>query len=223
MNTFLAFSINLHGNFKVPSPPLQFFHKLDDWIVATIAAIQYQHGMVFSAAHFRDLEFGVILQWLFIFLLLSYCDACSSRTPPRRPPSTPRPNITEHDALYNCPPQLAELFCLNGAQCVEIRFSHDRKVYSCSCADGFWGTRCEYKMLDGTYRAYLIETAGIAGGVAIAIFISFIVCMSLYVHMRRRRQRRLLENNNFSSEPRPFDKRPVKHDCPESIQLTTLA
>ncbi|XP_034250981.1 TATA element modulatory factor isoform X2 [Thrips palmi] len=97
-------------------------------------------------AHFRDLEFGVILLWLFIFLLrLSYCDACSSRTPPRRPPSTPRPNITEHDALYSCPSQLAEVFCLNGAECVEIRFSHDRKVYSCSCADGFWGTRCHQR------------------------------------------------------------------------------
>lgn len=94
--------------------------------------------------------------------------------------------------------------------------------YGCFCADGFLGSRCEFKALDGNYRTYLIETAGIAGGVAIAVFLSFVVCAALYVHMRRRRQRRSAEARNSSTGPRPFDKRPLQKG-PESIKLTSLA
>ncbi|KAK3913859.1 Protein spitz [Frankliniella fusca] len=178
-------------------------------------------------AHIRGLEFGVFLPWLFIFGLLSYssfCDACSSRSSPRQriSQSTPRPNSTEFDKFHECPPEFNEVFCLNGASCFQIQIYDKSLIYSCSCADGFFGSRCEYKSLEGTYNTFMIETAGIAGGVAIAVFLSFVVCAALYVHMRKRRQRRSAEANNISSGPRPFDRRP-KTNCPESIKLTSLA
>lgn len=196
--------------------------------MTSLAAAQIQQGMVFSAAHICGLEIGVvsILRWLVIFLgLLSYCDACSSRSPPRlrSPPTTPRPNITDSDSVFDCPREWAEWFCLNGATCFEVRLPENLKMYNCFCADGYWGSRCEYKGLDGTYRTYLIETAGIAGGVTIAVVLSFIICASLYVHMKRRRQRRLVQAADFSTERRPFDKRPITRVSPESIQLTSLA
>lgn len=178
----------------------------------------------------RGLEVGALLKWLFIFGLLSYCDACSSRGHPRSPSTTPptttstaRPNTTDYERFHECPLELKEYFCLNGATCFELRIPNNSQIYNCFCADGFWGNRCEYKVLDGTYRRYFIETAGIAGGVAIAVVLSFVVFASLYVHMRRKRQRRLVGANNFSAERRPFDKRPLTQDRPEAIQLTSLA
>lgn len=185
--------------------------------------------MVFSAALIRGLAVGVKLQlhWLFIFFGLlsysSYCDACSSRSTLRSRPTARPINATElNAAVLECSPLLAKEFCLNGGVCFEVRFSESYSpIPNCFCADGFYGLRCELKSTEYMYNN--MKTAGIAAGAAIAIFLSFVVCACLYVHMRRRRQRRLVEVHNFIIEPRPFDKRFLTRGTPESIQLTSLA
>lgn len=121
--------------------------------------------------------------------LLSIADACSSRTTPKpRPPApTPRPNITFH--TYECPPAYAAWYCLNGATCFTVKIG-DSLLYNCECTDGYMGPRCEYKDLDGSYmpsqRGFMLETASIAGGAAIAVLLVVILCVVIYVNYWRR-------------------------------------
>ncbi|CAH1366782.1 hypothetical protein MTP99_008071 [Tenebrio molitor] len=131
--------------------------------------------------------------WTFLVLVLasslfSIVDACSSRTTPKpRPPApTPRPNITFH--TYECPPAYAAWYCLNGATCFTVKIG-DSLLYNCECAEGYMGPRCEYKDLDGSYmpsqRRYMLETASIAGGATIAVFLVVIVCVVVYLQYKR--------------------------------------
>ncbi|XP_075216206.1 protein spitz-like isoform X2 [Lycorma delicatula] len=129
--------------------------------------------------------------------LLAITEACSSRSTPKpRPPApTPRPNITFH--TLTCPPAYAAWYCLNGATCFTVRIG-DSLLYNCECADGFMGQRCEFKDLDGSYfptrQHVLLETASIASGATIAVFLVVIICASLYI----RYQRRLKQNRAAS-------------------------
>ncbi|XP_063919849.1 probetacellulin-like isoform X1 [Zophobas morio] len=131
--------------------------------------------------------------WAFLVLVLassfvSIVDACSSRTTPKpRPPApTARPNITFH--TYECPPAYAAWYCLNGATCFTVKIG-DSLLYNCECAEGFMGPRCEYKDLDGSYlpsqRRFMLETASIAGGATIAVFLVVIVCVVVYLQYKR--------------------------------------
>ncbi|GLV45924.1 Keren [Carabus blaptoides fortunei] len=121
--------------------------------------------------------------------LLHITEACSSRTTPKpRPPApTQRPNITFH--TYVCPPAYATWYCLNGATCFTVKIG-ESLLYNCECADGYMGPRCEYKDLDGSYlpsqRRYMLETASIAGGATIAVFLVVILCIVVYVHFKRK-------------------------------------
>ncbi|RZC43051.1 uncharacterized protein BDFB_001198, partial [Asbolus verrucosus] len=114
--------------------------------------------------------------------------ACSSRTTPKpRPPApTARPNITFH--TYECPPAYAAWYCLNGATCFTVKIG-DSLLYNCECAEGYMGPRCEYKDLDGSYlpsqRRFMLETASIAGGATIAVFLVVIVCIVVYLQYKR--------------------------------------
>ncbi|XP_076619042.1 uncharacterized protein LOC143340696 [Colletes latitarsis] len=134
--------------------------------------------------------------YLATLLILSYtlfgiADACSSRSTPKpRPPTpTPRPNITFH--MYTCPPDYAEWYCLNGATCFTVKIV-DSLLYNCLCANGYIGQRCEFKDLDGSYlpsrQRVMLETASIAGGATIAVFLVVIICIAAYIHCKRKQK-----------------------------------
>ncbi|XP_040061915.1 protein spitz isoform X2 [Ixodes scapularis] len=119
-------------------------------------------------------------------------DGCSSRsTPkPRAPQSTVRPNITFQ--TYTCPEAYAKWYCLNGATCFAIKIG-ESILYNCECADGYMGQRCEFKDLDGTYlptrQRVLIEKAGLAGGVTLAVLLVFLIVVFVYLYYRRRKDK----------------------------------
>ncbi|XP_060519723.1 protein spitz-like isoform X2 [Cylas formicarius] len=147
--------------------------------------------------------------WSFLVLVLvsslvSIVEACSSRTTPKpRPPApTPRPNITFH--TYECPPAYATWFCLNGATCFTVKIG-DSLLYNCECAEGYMGSRCEYKDLDGSYmpsqRRFMLETASIAGGATIAVFSVVILCVAAYLHWRKRQKSPTPDNAEVAKVP----------------------
>ncbi|KAL0116319.1 hypothetical protein PUN28_011264 [Cardiocondyla obscurior] len=161
--------------------------------------------------------------YLTTILLLSYtlfgiAEACSSRSTPKPRPPTPtdRPNITFH--MYKCPPDYAEWYCLNGATCFTVKIV-DSLLYNCLCANGYIGQRCEFKDLDGSYlpsrQRVMLETASIAGGATIAVFLVVIICITAYIHCKRK-QKELRSSNNCvdtvdgpgrDPELRPFSNR----------------
>ncbi|XP_032670489.1 uncharacterized protein LOC116843818 isoform X2 [Odontomachus brunneus] len=125
------------------------------------------------------------------YTLLGIADACSSRSTPKPRPPTPtdRPNITFH--MYTCPPDYAEWYCLNGATCFTVKIV-DSLLYNCLCANGYIGQRCEFKDLDGSYlpsrQRVMLETASIAGGATIAVFLVVIICIAAYIHCKRKQK-----------------------------------
>ncbi|KAL6267062.1 hypothetical protein P5V15_000138 [Pogonomyrmex californicus] len=152
------------------------------------------------------------------YTLFGIADACSSRSTPKpRPPaSTDRPNVTFH--MYTCPQDYAEWYCLNGATCFTVKIV-DSLLYNCLCAHGFIGQRCEFKDLDGSYlpsrQRVMLETASIAGGATIAVFLVVIICITAYIHCKRK-QKELRSSNNCvdtvdgpgrDPELRPFSNR----------------
>ncbi|XP_037036392.1 protein spitz-like [Bradysia coprophila] len=144
-----------------------------------------------------------LVSYASVFLLLTFLgstDACSSRTTPKpRPPTpTPRPNITFH--TYKCPPAYAAWYCLNDATCFTVKIG-DSLLYNCECADGYMGPRCEYKDLDGSYLPtrprVMLETASIASGATLALFLVLILCLVFYVrwHQAHKKDRLAREEN----------------------------
>ncbi|XP_034948617.1 uncharacterized protein [Chelonus insularis] len=138
-----------------------------------------------------------IPSYLATLLVLSYtffgiADACSSRSTPKpRPPtSTPRPSTVTYQQTV-CPPDYAEWYCLNGATCFTVKIQ-ESLLYNCLCAHGFVGQRCEFKDLDGSYlpfrRRVMLETASIAGGATIAVFLVVIICIAAYIHYKRKQK-----------------------------------
>ncbi|XP_044736482.1 uncharacterized protein LOC123298518 [Chrysoperla carnea] len=150
-------------------------------------------------------KFQLVWIWFIILAssIVSVSEACSSRaTPKPRPPApTPRPNITFH--TYACPQAYNDWYCLNGATCFSVIIGNST-LYNCECADGFMGPRCEFKDLDGSYlpsqHRIQLETASIAGGATIAIFLVFILCMAAYIRMQRRTKARLAANETLSTD-----------------------
>ncbi|XP_033217034.1 uncharacterized protein LOC117172873 [Belonocnema kinseyi] len=148
--------------------------------------------------------------YLATLLILSYtffgmADACSSRSTPKpRPPTvTQRPNITFH--MYTCPPDYAQWYCLNGATCFTVKIV-ESLLYNCLCANGFIGQRCEFKDLDGSYlpsrQRIMLETASIAGGATIAVFLVVIICIAAYIHCKRK-QKELRSSSNVDTVDGP--------------------
>ena len=68
--------------------------------------------------------------------LLSFLDACTSRTVPRpkttplpqEPTTTSRPNYTFQ--TFKCPPEYATWYCLNGATCFTLKIGEE-VLYNC--------------------------------------------------------------------------------------------
>ncbi|XP_015174887.1 PREDICTED: protein spitz-like isoform X3 [Polistes dominula] len=162
-----------------------------------------------TAAHCLSSAVGMLR------FLARLSDACSSRSTPKpRPPTpTPRPNITFH--MYTCPPDYAQWYCLNGATCFTVKIV-DSLLYNCLCANGYIGQRCEFKDLDGSYlpsrQRVMLETASIASGATIAVFLVVIICIAAYIHCKKKQKELRTSSNCFDTvdgpgrdpERRPF-------------------
>lgn len=132
---------------------------------------------------------------LLVFLasaIFRIAEACSSRSTPKpRPPSqSTRPNITF--PTFECPREYQNYFCLNGARCFTVKIENNI-LYNCECADGFTGSRCEFKDLDGSYlpsrEKVNIETASIAGGVTLAVVLAVIIIIACYARRRKKNKK----------------------------------
>ncbi|XP_030752828.1 uncharacterized protein LOC115879916 isoform X2 [Sitophilus oryzae] len=156
----------------------------------------------------------LVLHLVLVSSLVSIVEACSSRSTPKpRPPApTPRPNITF--LTYECPPAYAAWFCLNGATCFTVKIG-DSLLYNCMCAEGYQGSRCEYKDLDGSYmpsqRRFMLETASIAGGATIAVFSAVILCLAAYLRWRRSKKSASTDQVDGAPHPRPQPVFGVRH------------
>ncbi|XP_023170171.2 protein spitz [Drosophila hydei] len=173
-----------------------------------------------------------ILLLLLLFSCLALIEACSSRTVPKPRPSvsssmsgialpptqapattttmrttttttTARPNITF--PTYKCPENFDAWYCLNDAHCFAVKIG-ELPVYSCECAIGFMGQRCEYKEIDGSYLPKrprpMLEKASIASGAMCALVLMLFVCLVFYLRFEQRaaKERELQEDYNEEEE-----------------------
>lgn len=121
------------------------------------------------------------------------CSSSISKRPsrPARPrvEPAPSPRLNVSFPTFQCEPQYSEFYCLNGGACFTVVIS-ESPIYNCECRAGFVGQRCEYKDLDDSYvltsRQLMMETAGIAGGAAVAVFLALLVCFGAWLRLRRK-------------------------------------
>ncbi|XP_002039143.2 protein spitz [Drosophila sechellia] len=108
--------------------------------------------------------------------------------------TTPRPNITF--PTYKCPETFDAWYCLNDAHCFAVKIA-DLPVYSCECAIGFMGQRCEYKEIDNTYLPKrprpILEKASIASGAMCALVFMLFVCLAFYLRFEQRAAKKAYE------------------------------
>lgn len=73
----------------------------------------------------------------------------------------------------------------------------EQPVYSCECAIGFMGQRCEYKEIDGSYLPKrprpMLEKASIASGAMCALVLMLFVCLAFYLHFEQRAAKKAYE------------------------------
>ncbi|XP_026333076.1 pro-epidermal growth factor-like [Hyposmocoma kahamanoa] len=135
-----------------------------------------------------------------LLALVGPANACSSsisKRPARvarpaagRPPQPqPQPRLNVTFPTFKCEPDYSEYYCLNGGVCFTVIIS-DSPIYNCECRSGFVGQRCEFKDLDNSYvltsRQLMMETASIAGGATVAVFLAILVCFGAWVRLHRR-------------------------------------
>lgn len=108
--------------------------------------------------------------------------------------TTARPNITF--PTYKCPENFDAWYCLNDAHCFAVKIA-EQPVYSCECAIGFMGQRCEYKEIDGSYLPKrprpMLEKASIASGAMCALVLMLFVCLAFYLHFEQRAAKKAYE------------------------------
>ncbi|EDV98761.1 GH13498 [Drosophila grimshawi] len=108
--------------------------------------------------------------------------------------TTPRPNITF--PTYKCPDNFDAWYCLNDAHCFAVKIA-ELPVYSCECAIGFMGQRCEYKEIDGSYLPKrprpMLEKASIASGAMCALVFMLFVCLAFYLRFEQRAAKKAYE------------------------------
>ncbi|CAK1584127.1 unnamed protein product [Parnassius mnemosyne] len=142
---------------------------------------------------------SLVVWWAVVSAAWALAGACSSsisKRParparPQRPPPQPQPqprlNVTF--PTFKCEPDYSEYYCLNGGSCFTVVIS-DSPIYNCECRSGFVGQRCEFKDLDDSYvltsRQLMMETASIAGGATVAVFLAILVCFGAWVRLHRR-------------------------------------
>lgn len=166
--------------------------------------------MVFFAA-------GTALTWLLVILsAVGGGAACSIRSPSVAArflaTASPRPNISF--PTFNCTSPFLESFCLNGGTCFVVRTHLDTESYYCECPDGFWGSRCDFKNLEGSY---VLETAGITGGASVIVLVTFLVCASIFLYRRSRKGRTACARGSFDSSA------PVVQAAPAAEAASTTA
>ncbi|XP_066902849.1 protein spitz isoform X2 [Halyomorpha halys] len=176
--------------------------------------------------HMRPLTMRVsflpIVSLLALHFITPIVEGCSSRSTPKpRPPpvpSTSRPNVTFH--TYACPPDHAAYYCLNGATCFTAKIGESWIPY-CECADGFMGERCEFKDLDGTYlssrRRVMLETASIASGATVAVFLVVVICMFVYVRVQRKNKQNLSASGDMREDLEKRGVAPREGHIPYSV------
>ncbi|XP_039759140.1 protein spitz-like isoform X2 [Pararge aegeria] len=124
------------------------------------------------------------------------CSSSISKRParPARPARPPQPRLNVTFPTFKCEPDYSEYYCLNGGACFTVVIS-DSPIYNCECRSGYVGPRCEFKDLDDSYvltsRQLLMETASIAGGATVAVFLAILVCFGAWVRLRAPRGVRL--------------------------------
>ncbi|XP_017108828.1 protein spitz [Drosophila bipectinata] len=120
--------------------------------------------------------------------------ATTTTTTMRTTTTTPRPNITF--PTYKCPKDFDDWYCLNDAHCFSVKIA-DLPVYSCECAIGFMGLRCEYKEIDNTYVPKrprpMLEKASIASGAMCALVFMLFVCLAFYLRFEQRAAKKAFE------------------------------
>ncbi|XP_030561770.1 protein spitz [Drosophila novamexicana] len=108
--------------------------------------------------------------------------------------TTARPNITF--PTYKCPENFDAWYCLNDAHCFAVKIA-ELPVYSCECAIGFMGQRCEYKEIDGSYLPKrprpMLEKASIASGAMCALVFMLFVCFVFYLRFEQRAAKKAYE------------------------------
>ncbi|EDW75978.1 uncharacterized protein Dwil_GK15227 [Drosophila willistoni] len=118
----------------------------------------------------------------------------TSTTTIRTTTTTPRPNITF--PTYKCPETFDAWYCLNDAHCFAVKIG-ELPVYSCECATGFMGQRCEYKEIDGSYTPKrprpMLEKASIASGAMCALVCMIFICVALYLRVENRATKKAYE------------------------------
>ncbi|XP_045452373.1 pro-epidermal growth factor-like [Melitaea cinxia] len=139
---------------------------------------------------------SVVVWWAVVSAAWALAGACSSsisKRParparPQRPPQ-PQPRLNVTFPIFKCEPDYSEYYCLNGGSCFTVVIS-DSPIYNCECRSGFVGPRCEFKDLDDSYmltsRQLMMETASIAGGATVAVFLAILVCFGAWVRLHRR-------------------------------------
>lgn len=164
---------------------------------------------------------------LLLLLCASSSEACSSRLrnrnrPPTQPPTiatTLRPSVT-YD-VFQCPPLLEQVFCLNKATCFAIKVG-EVVEYNCNCTEGFMGRRCEHKYVDIdiellsqlSIQESMSEYAGFAGATIYILFLA--IAVGIWFYLRRRRLQTVGDLQNVDQvdginieRPRPFGPRSI--------------
>lgn len=140
---------------------------------------------------------SLVVWWAVVSAAWALAGACSSSVSkrparPQRPqrPSqpVPQPRLNVTFPTFPCEPDYSEYYCLNGGACFTVVIS-DSPIYNCECRSGFVGQRCEFKDLDDSYvltsRQLMMETASIAGGATVAVFLAILVCFGAWVRLHR--------------------------------------
>lgn len=140
---------------------------------------------------------SLVVWWAVVSAAWALAAACSSSVSkrparpqrPQRPPQpVPQQRLNVTFPTFKCEPDYSEYYCLNGGACFTVVIS-DSPIYNCECRSGFVGQRCEFKDLDDSYvltsRQLMMETASIAGGATVAVFLAILVCFGAWVRLHR--------------------------------------
>ncbi|GAU88454.1 hypothetical protein RvY_01151 [Ramazzottius varieornatus] len=153
----------------------------------------------------------LFLLWITSYIRLS--DSCSirqrgapkgSRSPPLATlPDSQQQTGNQTSQQFDCPATYQRWYCLNGATCFTVKIG-DTILYSCRCALGYMGQRCEYKDLDQDYlpvrNRHMVRQATIAGVTTAVVLVVIIVIIAVTIYIRRRREAKQAGETTLSQE-----------------------